>query len=103
MSKGASLLVLHGETSLDPLRKLKSIFKLAKNLNFQGTLLLKSVKHTDNGRNERLRGQWRRSGRIYLGPFPTNVRGRAPLQAPDPTSDPITSLLKTSRTDLNQT
>ena len=83
MSKGASPLVLPRETSPDPLRKLKPIFKLAKDLNFQGTLLLKRVKRTDDGR-----GRWRRSGRICPGPFPAKVRGRSPLQVTLPHVEP---------------
>ena len=51
MSKGASPFILPRETSPGPLRKLKPIFELAKDLNFQGTLLLKSVKRLNDGRS----------------------------------------------------
>ena len=87
MSKGASPLVLPRETSPGPLRKLKPIFKLAKDLNFQGTLLLKSVKRTDDDGAEV----------AVSAPVPSPPRLEdAPLsRSPDPTSDPITSLLKT--------
>ena len=94
MSKGASPFVLPRETSPGPLKKLKPIFKLAKDLNFQGTPLLKRVKRTDDGVEV-----------AVSAPVPSPPRLEdAPLsRSPDPTSDPITSLLKTPRTDLNQT
>ena len=86
MSKGASPFILPRETSPGPLRKLKPIFKLAKDLNFQGTPLLKRVKRTDDGVEVAV---------STSVPSPPRLEDAPLSRSPDPTSDPITSLLKT--------
>ena len=83
VGEGAGLFTLPGETSLGPLRKLESILKFAKNLNFQGTIFLEGMEGTDHSWNGRVggRGSTGKHGGRCVDPdsFLNYVNGRTPL------------------------